>query len=221
MYSLRIVDPITGDYTNVFSDRVMTLIKEGYTINDILTMSKQILPVYNRVNVFSNDMLYNYMLHLDINDIKSLCQVDKKVKPLCDDPNFWKVKIIQDFDGYMDMNKPKKKTNEKLNIDDITYDIKTYEALKFAKDITDNFKNHDLYTDVNFDQLKNVINLSSKFYEILQKFSNIDHDNITLIISPTLVLIEVDEHDIQRKRTNGKYLILKMVYNYPDLDYEI
>lgn len=57
---------------------------------------------YNRSNLFSNDMLFNYMLHLDIHDIKSLSLIDKKAFTLYNDKYLWTIKIntcLQQFTG--------------------------------------------------------------------------------------------------------------------------
>ena len=219
------IDPIDGSYINVFSDRVMELIhKEGYTIHDILTLSKQILPTYNRSNVFNNDMLYNYMLHLDVNDIKSVCLVDKNVQSLCHNSNFWKNKIVQDFYGYIDVNE--NKNIEKLNINDIPYDMKTYERLGSAKKVADMFSSLDddggeIDLD-DYDQLETFMNLSNKFYNKIATLpEHYNKNDITLNINSTTVTIEIEYQPIYKKRVNVKMMMFKIFYLYPNTGYSI
>jgi hypothetical protein len=211
MYSLHIEDPITGEHINVFSDRVMELIDNGYSVDDILTISKQILPAYNRSNVFSNDMLYNYMLHLNIKDIKSLCQIDKNVQLLCKSQAFWKEKITQDFSGYIG--------------DVITYDIKNYDKLNKAKEITDSFIEYNYEGEIyfkNVEDISNVMNLSPTFYNNLEKLPDYyDKNDITLGFDSKSVSIEIDYRSIYKKRTNVKKLIFKIFYTYPNIGYTI
>jgi hypothetical protein len=85
--------PITHKYTNLFSDALNELLHQGYTIQDILKLSKQIPDYYNRENIFSNDLLINYMYHLELKDILSLLLVDKHASILIHDKYLWKIKI--------------------------------------------------------------------------------------------------------------------------------
>jgi hypothetical protein len=92
---LQLCHPTTNKYINVFSPEVMTLINDGYSIEDVLNLSKQTPPKYNRYNVFTNDLLLNYMMHLELKDIKSLCLIDKDALLLYKDKYLWQLKITQ------------------------------------------------------------------------------------------------------------------------------
>lgn len=90
---LTIINPQTHQYTNLFSDEVNNLIKNGYNVKDILMLSKIIPHYYNRENIFTNDLLINYMTHLELKDSMSLCLIDKHAQTLINSKYLWKVKI--------------------------------------------------------------------------------------------------------------------------------
>jgi hypothetical protein len=92
---LELCHPTTNKYIPVYSPEVMDLIHQGYSIELILNLSKKIPSKYNRYNLFTNDFLLNYMMHLEIEDIKSLCLVDKDANTLYRDKYIWKLKIDQ------------------------------------------------------------------------------------------------------------------------------
>lgn len=96
MYSLDFVHPISKECVPLFSDYVYKLLDKGFSIHDIMLLSKEINPKYNRNNLFNNDLLYNYMLHLEIKDMKALCLIDKQSFVLWNNQQFWKDKIIKD-----------------------------------------------------------------------------------------------------------------------------
>lgn len=91
---LQLSDPTTNKYIPLFSNEVINLLNNGYTIDKILNLAKQIPLEYNRTNIFSNDCLINYMLHLDVKDIKSLSMIDKNACTLLHNKYLWKLKII-------------------------------------------------------------------------------------------------------------------------------
>lgn len=90
---LVVKHPITYEYTNLFSDKLNELLHHGYTIQDILALSKQIPHYYNRENIFTNDLLINYMNYLELKDILSLSLIDKYASILINDKYLWKTKI--------------------------------------------------------------------------------------------------------------------------------
>src|SRR5688572_22268508 len=90
---LQIVDPSTNENIDLFSEAVNKLLDNGYTIEHILMLAKNIPLKYNRENIMSNDMILNYVTHLDLNDIKSLCLIDKSAQKLYNEKYIWKIKI--------------------------------------------------------------------------------------------------------------------------------
>lgn len=85
----------------------MELINNGYTMLDVFNLCKQVPLQYNRTNIFTNDLLLNYMLHLDIKDIKALCLIDKTASLLYVDKHLWQMKIehhIHKFDFQQECN---------------------------------------------------------------------------------------------------------------------
>lgn len=90
---LQIIDPETNNVINLFTDRINELLNNGYTIKDILKLSENHPPHYNRENVFSDDLLMNYMYHLELHDIIALCSVDKQAKLLIHDKLLWQHKM--------------------------------------------------------------------------------------------------------------------------------
>lgn len=90
---LVVKHPITNTYINLFNDKLNDLINNGYTIQDIINLSKQIPHYYNRENIFTNDLLINYMNHLELIDILSLLLIDKHALSLINDGYLWKIKI--------------------------------------------------------------------------------------------------------------------------------
>ncbi len=52
---------------------------------------------YNRNNLFTDDLLYQYMLYSNLKDVKSLCQIDKKASQFYHHSQFWTDKL--NYDG--------------------------------------------------------------------------------------------------------------------------
>src|SRR5688572_12658997 len=90
---LELYHPTTNQRLDLFTPEVMELMRSGYSINDILNLSKKIPPKYNRDNIFTNDILLNYVKNLDLKDIKSLCLIDKGAQELYQSKYLWRVKI--------------------------------------------------------------------------------------------------------------------------------
>lgn len=101
---LQLFHPITNKYVDIFTPEVMELIQQGYTIHDVLDLGKKIPMVYNRNNIFTNDLLINYIIHLDIIDITSLCMIDKDAYTLHKNKNVWKLKIEHYLSKYPQFN---------------------------------------------------------------------------------------------------------------------
>lgn len=92
---LTTIHPHTNEVINLFSDKVNNLLDNGYTIIDIMNLFKSTPPKYNRNNIFTNDILMNYAMHLNLVDIISLCSVDKHARIVLDNKLLWKCKIEQ------------------------------------------------------------------------------------------------------------------------------
>lgn len=90
---LTINNPLTKQYTNLFSDDVNHLINNGYTIQDVFNLSKIIPHYYTRDNIFGDDLLINYMIHLELTDIISLSLIDKRATMLINNNHLWYMKI--------------------------------------------------------------------------------------------------------------------------------
>jgi hypothetical protein len=90
---LRIQNPETGEHINLYNDEVNQLLYK-YTEKELLAC--QIQPEkYNRNTLFTNDLLYQYMLYSEVKDIKNLCCIDKAANQLCNS-YFWTNKILID-----------------------------------------------------------------------------------------------------------------------------
>lgn len=87
----RIINPFTGQYVNLFSDEVNQLLS-SYSQEELL--ASQVMPIkYNRNTLFTNDLLYQYMLESDFEEVKTLCQIDKAANQICDS-TFWTKKML-------------------------------------------------------------------------------------------------------------------------------
>lgn len=79
--------------------------------------------MYNRQNTFTNDILYEIMIHLDVDSIQSLCLTDKMANTLCDDKSFWMDKMNREqlplldasLLGYKQIKSIQDKVIEKIN----------------------------------------------------------------------------------------------------------
>lgn len=97
---LTINDPIDNKCIPLFSNEVMNLLNNGYSIYDVMNLSKKVPLKYNRDNIFHNDLLINYIVHLDINDMKSLALIDKSSLTLLHDKSVWNKKIVYYLNKY-------------------------------------------------------------------------------------------------------------------------
>lgn len=90
---LELSHPVTNKRINIFTPEVIELMRSGYTIDDILTLGKKTPPWYNRYNIFTDDMILNYVKYMNLEDIKSICLTDKKAQDLYNSKYLWKNKI--------------------------------------------------------------------------------------------------------------------------------
>ena len=51
---------------------------------------------YNRNTLFTDDLLYHYMLESDLPEIKALCMTDRNASKLCNSVSFWTKKMMYD-----------------------------------------------------------------------------------------------------------------------------
>lgn len=101
---LELSDPTNNQTINLFSPEVMNLIHRGYSIKQIIKLSKKIPQKYNRSNIFMDDLLLNYMIYMDLEDVKSLCLIDKNALLLYTNKYFWKLKIEEHLSHYEQFN---------------------------------------------------------------------------------------------------------------------
>lgn len=62
--------------------------------------------MYTRENTFTDDVLYQIMLFLPLNDIKSLCITDVDANKLCKDKHFWADKMTREDIPLLDVSMP-------------------------------------------------------------------------------------------------------------------
>ncbi len=48
-------------------------------------------------DLYPNEMLWELLLELPFHDLLNVCQTEKRVKDICDENTFWKVKYRHDF----------------------------------------------------------------------------------------------------------------------------
>lgn len=210
---LQLCHPTTNKYINVFSPEVMALINDGYSIEDVLNLSKQTPPKYNRSNVFTNDLLLNYIIHLELKDIKSLCLIDKDASILYKDKYIWKLKITQfisQFDWFHGrtyigdytskdyhcvMNAVKE--SNKLYNKKPTFVFENTENLQISNEVgkLEDYK-PALYKCQYITVKKTRINIKCEYID------SEDWDHYTLIIN---------------NRTNRKIFIFDILYYFPDV----
>jgi hypothetical protein len=209
----RIQNPETGEYINLFSDQVNHLLSK-YSQEELI--SSQIQPEkYNRNTLFTNDLLYEYMLNSDINDIKNLCQIDKAANQICHSSEFWTNKMLHDnLPIHKDVNnmneyqrtlqsilKAKKiMENKKIKLLNYKYD------LSFIKN--DKFKHWyklTLEEDESFTQ--NIyIQFVGRYRSVLIELIDTHGNEDTIEINPT----NDDMYDI----------LVEIFYNQPDIIYK-
>lgn len=122
---LELIHPITKENVNVFTPEIMELFTQGYNINEILSLCNQVPLRYNRSNIMTNDLIFNYMMYLETKDIDALCLIDKHATTFINSGCIWKVKItncMKDFGIKCNMN-------VLLNLNNITYTKKLYQKV--------------------------------------------------------------------------------------------
>lgn len=125
---LELIHPTTKESVNVFTPKIMELFTQEYNINEILSLCNQVPPRYNRSNIMTNDLIFNYMMHLETKDIDALCLIDKHATTFINSGCIWKVKItncMKDFGIKCNMN-------VLLNLNNITYTKKLYQKVDCA-----------------------------------------------------------------------------------------
>jgi hypothetical protein len=117
----QIINPETKHIINLFSDDVQSLLDDGYTIDDILTLP--ILPVSKHIPVTGiTDLDYNIFLNLEIEDLINICAVNNYTKSICDNKTFWLRKM--EINNLSLPNLPIKNINW----------FKLYEAIRMTQD---------------------------------------------------------------------------------------
>jgi len=87
--------PITKQPMRLYSEEVLNLLKLGYQEDELL-MTK----TYQNVNtqfIGNKDVDYQVLLNMDNTSLKAICQTNQYFSFLCQQDDFWKNKIIQDF----------------------------------------------------------------------------------------------------------------------------
>jgi hypothetical protein len=83
----QIINPVTKQIIQLFSDDVESLLDQGYSIDNILSLP--ILPVSKNIPLTSlKELDTEIFLNLDLDDLKNVCDINKYTKNICDDKLF-------------------------------------------------------------------------------------------------------------------------------------
>lgn len=88
-----IYHPYTKQPIKLFSDDVMALLSEGYKEYDLFTAPR---VKYNHFLTHLEDIDYQILMHIPIEQLMSLCQTDKYTSALCNNRQFWINRIVHD-----------------------------------------------------------------------------------------------------------------------------
>lgn len=91
----QIISPNTGKIINLFSKEIEELLDNGYTIEEI--MSYPILSISKNIPLTGyKDFDTEMFLNLDVENLRSICSINKYTKNICDGKIFWVKKFQND-----------------------------------------------------------------------------------------------------------------------------
>lgn len=204
---LVIKHPETDNYTNLFSDEVNKLIQNGYKIQEIIHMSKKIPHYYNRENIFGDDLLLNYMIHMDLPDIICLSSIDKNATLLLHNQHIWMCKInTYMIHGFRFKEK---------------YTLKNYLSVKYADERINYFMCCSLKKSIHFsssDDLS-IIRIATDYKVgcyITQ--SIIFEENVASFVCTLKNNIKYRSKKVTLSDTKLKYLLFNIFFYFPNVD---
>lgn len=203
----QMYDP-NGKIINIFSDDFERLLDQGYTIEQLLHISKNSIPI---LETSPNIPLTGYpdidlttLSQLHITDLKKICNINKYAKQLCQRKDFWLQKIkdedlyIPSLDSIKNISwlKVYETASNVTNDIDIIYDIDEITRIKGefkAKDIIAMMEKSNIEVS---DQLRDT----NKDIKIIDIYYNYKEDKEFYVISIEISRYVDDENQITKKQ---------------------
>ena len=224
---VKVVSPKSGREIIVGKITYNNLLKDGYTVNELLNIKN------NKNSMFTNrDELYIVMANSDFETIKNICSTNKAAAEICNDKLFWKTKINMDYPEITVIENWKKeyyKINEAYKNAEKIIKVFYYEAEYAVNKYTD--IHMYIHLDKNID-IKPLLPKYLKDIDIMLKDIDLEDQTfnqyvfvISMDEDKTIgldVFIDDDEGDIMEhfnkdiKVTDLKDLLFKVLYYYPD-----
>lgn len=161
---------------------------------------------FNRNTLFTNDLLYQYMLNSDTTNIKSLMQLDKSAYQLCNH-HFWTTKLLYDNLPIVKTNNTMMEYEKILNITKKIKSLLTFRHFEFMN-VIGNLS--PIFNNVKFDYFYNDHSKPDQIQNI-----EIKGDWIRLTLKSTSTILA----DFYLLHLSLNDILFKLFYNQPDVEY--
>jgi hypothetical protein len=207
----HILDPETGYHINLYSDRVNEL---SNRYNEKQLIYSKITPIMlNRETIFNNDVLYTIMLHLKLNDIKSLSMTDKHAQKLCYSKVLWEQLMKRD-----------KLYIENLYTKNIDFTMYSYRKLLIAQEKVENLPicRYNYFATLKYDKLDMRKFLFCDYLNKIEKSEKFTYNLDTATFHKTIsnTFIPFSNRSLATKhltRQEMDQVLLLLYYHYPDI----
>ena len=165
----------------------------------------KIIDQMNRNTLFTNDLLYRYMIYSDLKNIKTISQIDRSAYKLCHSNYFWTNKLLHDRLSVIKPMNTMIEYEKILNATTKSKFLSTYKHIEFMNVIG------NLSSIFNTDQYDN--HYSSQNISFYIRFDEI-RVNLYLIVANGNI------HTSSFSLPTIDDILFKLFYNQPNVQYE-